>query len=119
MGDYTAMLTRDLSPAAPPGPVCGEPDERPNLRHLHVHAALWEAVGLLLIPGPGVYCGILGWEGGIQVIFPLSFPVHWEQKSRTLDDAEGGRVSSQWGRVRKPMDQSQREAGDQSRRVAL
>lgn len=68
MGDHTAVLTRDLSPAAPPGLVRGEPDERPNLCHLHVHAALWEAVGLLLIPEPGVHCGVLGWEGGVQVI---------------------------------------------------
>lgn len=71
MGTHTAVLTIDFSPTASPGPVCGEPDERPNLRHLHVHAALWEAVVLLLIPEPGVHCGVLGWEGGVKVIFSV------------------------------------------------
>ena len=57
-----------LSPSAPTGPVGGEPDEGPNLCNVHVPATLWEADDLLLIPGPGVHGGVLGWERGVQVM---------------------------------------------------
>ena len=56
-----------LSPSATTGPGSGEPDEGPNLCNLHVPAALREADGLLLVPGPGVHGGVLGWERGVQV----------------------------------------------------
>lgn len=56
-----------LSSSATTGLVGSEPDEGPDLCNLHVPAALREADSLLLIPEPGVYSGVLGWEGGVQV----------------------------------------------------
>lgn len=89
------MLTRDLSPAAPTGPVRREPDEGPDLRHLHVHAALWEAVGLLLVPRPGVHCGVLGWEGGVQVTSPVcpARLMSWVALGTESNDANGARLA--------------------------